>query len=35
MSGVPPFPDPYWFDAIASKLGSAYLRDAFTVGSVH
>ncbi len=33
MTGVPPIDDPYWFDAIASKLGPAYLRNAFTKGT--
>ena len=30
---VPPIPDDYWFDAIATHLGTAYLRNAFTKGT--
>ncbi len=34
MTDVPPVPDtPYWFDAIATYLGPAYLRNAFTKGT--
>jgi SAM-dependent methyltransferase len=33
VTGVPPIEDPYWFDAIASQLGTAYLRNAFTKGT--
>ena len=33
MTDLPPIEDPYWFDAVAEYLGSAYLRNAFTMGT--
>jgi SAM-dependent methyltransferase len=29
----PPLDDPYWFDGVAAFLGTAYLRNAFTMGT--
>jgi SAM-dependent methyltransferase len=33
VTGVPPLPEPGWFDELARFLGPAYLRNAFTKGT--